>query len=184
MYLCSHLAILSLKLLPVLLKKKGQEHKNPTFFFRAIFKNSCRNSGLFILLDGAAKPRVCVSRRESLNVNLCSGSTKFPVCFCSFWLLLSILSFSRTMANLYRDAYWSQKDLDSHIGEAQKQATKCKMGCFSMDRMKYYNKQLCQRKEEGYRTSFIDLWGLMIEYLLNDGVCCIFHFLKNHVFFP
>ncbi|KFP17188.1 Cytosolic phospholipase A2 epsilon, partial [Egretta garzetta] len=74
-----------------------------------------------------------------------------------------------TMANLYRDAYWSQKDLDSHIGEAQKQATKCKMGCFSMDRMKYYNKQLCQRKEEGYRTSFIDLWGLMIEYLLNDG---------------
>uniref|UniRef100_A0A8C8ATB1 PLA2c domain-containing protein n=1 Tax=Otus sunia TaxID=257818 RepID=A0A8C8ATB1_9STRI len=74
-----------------------------------------------------------------------------------------------TMANLYRDAYWSQKDLDSHIGEAQKQATKCKMGCFSMDRMKYYDKQLCQRKEEGYRTSFIDLWGLMIEYLLNDG---------------
>ncbi|KAJ7413477.1 hypothetical protein WISP_90024 [Willisornis vidua] len=74
-----------------------------------------------------------------------------------------------TMANLYRDAYWSQKDLDSHIGEAQRQATKCKMGCFSKDRMKYYNKQLCQRKEEGYRTSFIDLWGLMIEYLLNDG---------------
>lgn len=74
------------------------------------------------------------------------------------------------MANLYRDAYWSQKDLDSHIGEAQKQATKCKMGCFSMDRMKYYNKQLCHRQEEGYRTSFIDLWGLMIEYLLNDGV--------------
>ncbi|NWJ06134.1 PA24E phospholipase, partial [Crypturellus undulatus] len=74
-----------------------------------------------------------------------------------------------TMANLYRDAYWSQKDLDWHIGEAQKQATKCKMGCFSMDRMKYYNKQLCQRKKDGYRTSFIDLWGLMIEYLLNDG---------------
>uniref|UniRef100_A0A8C9L322 Phospholipase A2 n=1 Tax=Pavo cristatus TaxID=9049 RepID=A0A8C9L322_PAVCR len=84
-------------------------------------------------------------------------------------IFLSLLSFSRTMANLYRDAYWSQKDLDSHISEAQKQATKCKMGCFSMDRMKYYNKQLCQRKEEGYRTSFIDLWGLMIEYLLNDG---------------
>lgn len=77
------------------------------------------------------------------------------------------------MANLYRDAYWSQKDLDWHISEAQKQATKCKMGCFSMDRMKYYNKQLCQRKEDGYRTSFIDLWGLMIEYLLNDGVWCI-----------
>ncbi|KAM6335847.1 cytosolic phospholipase A2 epsilon-like [Podargus strigoides] len=74
-----------------------------------------------------------------------------------------------TMANLYRDAYWSQKDLDSHIGEAQKHATKCKMGCFSMDRMKYYNKQLCHRKEEGYSTTFIDLWGLMIEYLLNDG---------------
>uniref|UniRef100_A0A8C9EJ44 Phospholipase A2 n=1 Tax=Pavo cristatus TaxID=9049 RepID=A0A8C9EJ44_PAVCR len=98
-------------------------------------------------------------------------SAKWVTCLLLLLLLifLSLLSFSRTMANLYRDAYWSQKDLDSHISEAQKQATKCKMGCFSMDRMKYYNKQLCQRKEEGYRTSFIDLWGLMIEYLLNDG---------------
>ncbi|XP_006034144.1 cytosolic phospholipase A2 epsilon-like [Alligator sinensis] len=77
-----------------------------------------------------------------------------------------------TMANLYRDAYWSQRDLDEQICEAQKHATKSKMGCFSMDRIKYYNKQLCQRKQEGYRTSFIDLWGLIIEYLLNDGKDC------------
>uniref|UniRef100_A0A452IGX1 PLA2c domain-containing protein n=1 Tax=Gopherus agassizii TaxID=38772 RepID=A0A452IGX1_9SAUR len=74
-----------------------------------------------------------------------------------------------TMSNLYKDAYWSQKDLDEKIHEAQKCATKCKMSCFSMERMKYFNQQLCQRKQEGYRTSFIDLWGLIIEYMLHDG---------------
>lgn len=74
------------------------------------------------------------------------------------------------MANLYRDADWSQKDLSGKINEARKHVTKCKMGSFSMERIKYYNKQLCQRKQEGHRTSSIDLWGLIVEYLLHDGV--------------
>ncbi|XP_033030300.1 cytosolic phospholipase A2 epsilon-like [Lacerta agilis] len=74
-----------------------------------------------------------------------------------------------TMANLYRDAYWSKKDLDEQINEVKRQVTKCKLDGFSIERLKYYNRQLCQRKEEGQRTSCIDLWGLFIEYLLNDG---------------
>lgn len=44
------------------------------------------------------------------------------------------------------------------------------MGIFSIDRIKYYHQQLDQRKQEGYKTTFIDLWGLIIEYLLHDGV--------------
>lgn len=74
------------------------------------------------------------------------------------------------MAHLYRDAYWSQKSLDEQIEDAKKQVTKSKMGIFSVDRVKYYKQQLNQRRQEGHKTTFIDLWGLIIEYLLNDGV--------------
>ncbi|XP_048342722.1 cytosolic phospholipase A2 epsilon-like [Sphaerodactylus townsendi] len=74
-----------------------------------------------------------------------------------------------TMVNLYKDAYWSQKDLDEQINKTKKQVTKCKADGWSIERLKYYSRQLHQRKQEGQNTSFIDLWGLLIEYLLNDG---------------
>ncbi|KAJ6667273.1 hypothetical protein lerEdw1_017251, partial [Lerista edwardsae] len=76
---------------------------------------------------------------------------------------------SWTMAHLYRDALWSQKSLDEQIEDAKKQVTKSKMGIFSVDRVRYYKQQLNQRRQEGHKTTFIDLWGLIIEYLLNDG---------------
>uniref|UniRef100_A0A8C3S0S7 Phospholipase A2 n=1 Tax=Chelydra serpentina TaxID=8475 RepID=A0A8C3S0S7_CHESE len=96
------------------------------------------------------------------------GLKKLNVLDCATYLS-GLSGTTWTMSCLYKDAYWSQKDLDEKIHEAQKCATKCKMSCFSMDRMKYFNQQLCQRKQEGYRTSFIDLWGLIIEYMLHDG---------------
>ncbi|XP_077178892.1 cytosolic phospholipase A2 epsilon-like isoform X1 [Paroedura picta] len=74
-----------------------------------------------------------------------------------------------TMANLYKDAYWSQKDLDEQINETKRHVTKSKADVFSIARLKYYNRQLHQRKQDGQKTSCIDLWGLLIEYLLNDG---------------
>ncbi|XP_061467323.1 cytosolic phospholipase A2 epsilon-like isoform X1 [Rhineura floridana] len=74
-----------------------------------------------------------------------------------------------TMANLYKEAYWSKKDLDEQINEVKRHVTKSKLDSFSMERLKYYNRQLRQRKQEGQKTSCIDLWGLLIEYLLNDG---------------
>uniref|UniRef100_A0A8C5SCA5 Phospholipase A2 n=1 Tax=Laticauda laticaudata TaxID=8630 RepID=A0A8C5SCA5_LATLA len=76
---------------------------------------------------------------------------------------------SWAMAHLYRDAYWSQNDLHEKIQEAKKQVTKSKLEMFTANRMKYYYQQLNQRKQEGYPITFIDLWGLIIEYLLNDG---------------
>ncbi|XP_060118341.1 cytosolic phospholipase A2 epsilon-like [Heteronotia binoei] len=74
-----------------------------------------------------------------------------------------------TMTNLYKDAYWSQKDLDAQINETKRHVTKCKAYGFSIERLKYYNRQLRQRKQDGHKTSCIDLWGLLTEYLLNDG---------------
>ncbi|XP_006130410.3 cytosolic phospholipase A2 epsilon-like isoform X1 [Pelodiscus sinensis] len=97
-----------------------------------------------------------------------SGLKKLNVIDCSTYLT-GLSGTTWTMANLYRDANWSQKDLDEKINEARKHVTKCKLGSFSMERMKYYNRQLQQRKEEGHRTSSIDLWGLIVEYLLHDG---------------
>ncbi|XP_042302341.1 cytosolic phospholipase A2 epsilon-like [Sceloporus undulatus] len=73
-----------------------------------------------------------------------------------------------TMGTLYKDAYWSKKDLNEQINEVKRHVTKSKLDCFSIERLKYYNRQLRQRKEEGQRTSCIDLWGLIVEYLLND----------------
>ncbi|NWR58197.1 PA24E phospholipase, partial [Bucorvus abyssinicus] len=73
-----------------------------------------------------------------------------------------------TMANLYEDANWSQKYLEDAIKEARKQVTKSKICCFSLDCLKYYYNDLMERTREGHNTSFIDLWGLVIESMLHD----------------
>lgn len=76
----------------------------------------------------------------------------------------------RTMTKLYEDAEWSHKDIGEIIIEARKQAAKCKMGAFCLRSLRNYYKELSQRTQAGHKTSFIDLWGLMIESMLNDGV--------------
>ncbi|NXF34197.1 PA24E phospholipase, partial [Nyctibius bracteatus] len=76
-----------------------------------------------------------------------------------------------TMTKLYEDADWSRKDLGEIIIEARKQAAKCKMGAFCLRSLRNYYRELSQRTQAGHKTSFIDLWGLMIESMLNDGKC-------------
>nr|XP_042705486.1 cytosolic phospholipase A2 epsilon-like [Chrysemys picta bellii] len=73
-----------------------------------------------------------------------------------------------TMANLYEDANWSHKYLEEAINKARKQVTKCKIKGFTLDRLKYYYNELKERRQQGHNTSFIDLWGLMVEYMLHD----------------
>ncbi|XP_068017494.1 cytosolic phospholipase A2 epsilon-like [Melanerpes formicivorus] len=96
------------------------------------------------------------------------GLKKLNVLDCATYLT-GLSGTTWTMSNLYRDADWSQKDLDKQISEARKHMTKCKINSLSLDYLKYYKKQLCQRKREGRKTSFIDLWGLVLESLLHDG---------------
>ncbi|XP_054825910.1 cytosolic phospholipase A2 epsilon-like [Eublepharis macularius] len=71
-----------------------------------------------------------------------------------------------TMVKLYEDANWSQKYLEEAINEARKQVSKSKIKCFSIDHLKYYYNELKQRRQEGHQTSFIDLWGLVLESML------------------
>ncbi|NXC12403.1 PA24E phospholipase, partial [Corythaeola cristata] len=72
-----------------------------------------------------------------------------------------------TMAKLYEDVSWSQKDLRGPAGDIRKHVIKSKLPCFSLDRMKYYEKELCERKQEGHKLSFTDLWGLFIDCMLH-----------------
>ncbi|XP_026705257.1 cytosolic phospholipase A2 epsilon-like isoform X2 [Athene cunicularia] len=72
-----------------------------------------------------------------------------------------------TMAKLYEDANWSQKDLREPVGDIRKHVIKSKLQCFSLDHMKYYEKELCERKQEGHKLSFTDLWGLFIDCMLH-----------------
>ncbi|KFV47173.1 Cytosolic phospholipase A2 epsilon, partial [Gavia stellata] len=72
-----------------------------------------------------------------------------------------------TMAKLYEDANWSQKDLRGPVGDIRKHVIKSKLHCFSLDHMKYYEKELCERKQEGHKLSFTDLWGLFIDCMLH-----------------
>ncbi|XP_074005093.1 cytosolic phospholipase A2 epsilon-like [Numenius arquata] len=73
-----------------------------------------------------------------------------------------------TMAKLYEDANWSQKDLGEPIGDIRKHVIKNKLHCFSLGHMKYYEKELCERKQEGHKLSFTDLWGLFIDCMLRN----------------
>ncbi|KAL7992419.1 hypothetical protein Chor_016675 [Crotalus horridus] len=73
-----------------------------------------------------------------------------------------------TMTKLYEDRNWSNKDLGEIILQARKQAAKSKRSAFSLQKLKSYHKELAQRTIAGYKSSFIDLWGLMIEAMLNE----------------
>lgn len=94
----------------------------------------------------------------------------FFKCVTYHFYLLPSLSFARTMAKLYEDADWSQKYLEAAVDDARKEVTKCKFNCFSVDYLKYYYNALKERMEEGHDTSFIDLWGLVIEAMIHQEV--------------
>ncbi|XP_071415549.1 cytosolic phospholipase A2 epsilon-like [Pithys albifrons albifrons] len=72
-----------------------------------------------------------------------------------------------TMSKLYEDANWSRKDLRGPISDIRKHVIKSKLHCFSLDHMKYYEHELCERKQEGHKLSFSDLWGLFIDRMLH-----------------
>ncbi|NWX13146.1 PA24E phospholipase, partial [Aegotheles bennettii] len=78
------------------------------------------------------------------------------------------------MSDLYQSTDWSHKDLSGPIGEVRRHMTKCKLNCFSLESLKYYNKELKLRKEEGYQISSIDFWGLLLEKALKCPFVLLF----------
>uniref|UniRef100_A0A8D0ZDP3 Phospholipase A2 n=1 Tax=Sus scrofa TaxID=9823 RepID=A0A8D0ZDP3_PIG len=75
-----------------------------------------------------------------------------------------------TMAHLYGDPEWSQKDLKEPIRHTREHLTKSKLEAFSPERLASYLQELEQRAEQGQPTTFVDLWGLVLEFMLHGQV--------------
>lgn len=87
------------------------------------------------------------------------------------WLSsISHTSLSRTMATLYRDPDWSSKSLERAILEARRHVVKDKMPALFPDQLLKFQEELQQRRQEGYKVTFTDFWGLLIEACLGDEV--------------
>ncbi|KAJ1078955.1 hypothetical protein K5549_013258 [Capra hircus] len=73
-----------------------------------------------------------------------------------------------TMATLYRDPDWSSKSLERAILEARRHVVKDKMPALFPDQLLKFQEELQQRRQEGYKVTFTDFWGLLIEACLGD----------------
>ncbi|XP_007933518.1 cytosolic phospholipase A2 delta [Orycteropus afer afer] len=72
-----------------------------------------------------------------------------------------------TMAHLYGDPEWSQLDLEGPIQHARKHMAKNKVEAFSPQHLRNYYQELNLRTEQGYTTTFVDLWALVLENMLH-----------------
>ncbi|XP_053884570.1 cytosolic phospholipase A2 zeta isoform X2 [Malaclemys terrapin pileata] len=70
------------------------------------------------------------------------------------------------LSALYQDTDWSCKDLQGAISNARDNVSSSKAGALSSERLKYYFQELNSMENDGRKVSFIDLWGLIIEYFL------------------
>uniref|UniRef100_A0A8D0BUB3 Phospholipase A2 group IVF n=1 Tax=Salvator merianae TaxID=96440 RepID=A0A8D0BUB3_SALMN len=72
------------------------------------------------------------------------------------------------MSMLYQDSEWSSKDLRGQISNAQDKLSSSKVAAFSSERLKYYFQELKAMEDDGRKVSFTDLWGLIVEYFLQQ----------------
>ncbi|XP_006920524.1 cytosolic phospholipase A2 delta [Pteropus alecto] len=75
-----------------------------------------------------------------------------------------------TMAQLYADPEWSQRDLERPIQYAREHLIKSKLETFSPERLANYRRELELRAEQGQPTTFVDLWALVLESMLHGQV--------------
>ncbi|XP_076983666.1 cytosolic phospholipase A2 delta [Tamandua tetradactyla] len=75
-----------------------------------------------------------------------------------------------TMAHLYGDPEWSQRDLEGPIRHARERLTKSKLDAFSPERLESYRRELELRAEQGHPPTFVDLWALVLESMLHGQV--------------
>ncbi|XP_061469176.1 cytosolic phospholipase A2 zeta-like [Rhineura floridana] len=72
------------------------------------------------------------------------------------------------MSTLYKDSHWSKNDLQDAINDAQKIVTSGKVGAFSAEQLAYYFQELIALEKTGRKVTLVDLWGLLIEYILHN----------------
>jgi hypothetical protein len=74
------------------------------------------------------------------------------------------------MATLYSDPEWSSKNLETVVFEARRHVVKDKMPALFPDQLYKWREDLQKHSQEGYKTTFTDFWGKLIEYSLGDKV--------------
>ncbi|XP_047396097.1 cytosolic phospholipase A2 zeta isoform X1 [Sciurus carolinensis] len=72
------------------------------------------------------------------------------------------------ISTLYKDADWSQVALQDCIEHVKARVCSSKIGAMSTEQLQYYTQELGVRESIGYSVSLVDLWGLLIEYFLNQ----------------
>uniref|UniRef100_H0V7K4 Phospholipase A2 n=1 Tax=Cavia porcellus TaxID=10141 RepID=H0V7K4_CAVPO len=75
-----------------------------------------------------------------------------------------------TMAHLYCDPEWSQKDLHGPISHIREHLAKSKMRAFSPEHLASYRRELQLRASQGLPTTAVDLWALLLEFALHGQV--------------
>lgn len=83
--------------------------------------------------------------------------------------ILSLCSL-RTMAHLYGDPEWSQRSLEKPIRHARRHLAKSKLEAFSPECLARYHRELELRAEQGQTATFVDLWALVLEFMLHGQV--------------
>nr|XP_048315718.1 cytosolic phospholipase A2 zeta [Myodes glareolus] len=73
------------------------------------------------------------------------------------------------ISTLYKDPSWSQKPLQGPIGRASARVCSSKIGLMSPEQLQYYTREKEIWKSRGQTMTLTDLWGLVIEYFLNQG---------------
>ncbi|CAI5763947.1 cytosolic phospholipase A2 beta-like [Podarcis lilfordi] len=73
-----------------------------------------------------------------------------------------------TMTDLYRNTDWSHENLEEAIKVVKRSMLKSKIDIISIDRLKYYHKELVERVKRGHLRSFTALWALVQEAFLHD----------------
>ncbi|XP_053239642.1 cytosolic phospholipase A2 zeta isoform X1 [Podarcis raffonei] len=72
------------------------------------------------------------------------------------------------MSMLYKDSEWSSKDPGDFISTARDKMSSSKVGAFSSEQLKYYFQELVAMENAGRKVSFTDLWGLIVEFFLQQ----------------
>ncbi|XP_012661766.1 cytosolic phospholipase A2 delta [Otolemur garnettii] len=75
-----------------------------------------------------------------------------------------------TMAHLYGDPEWSHRDLEGPIRHIREHLAKSKLELFSPERLAGYRRELELRAKQGHPTTFVDLWALVLESMLQGQV--------------
>uniref|UniRef100_A0A452G7Q8 Phospholipase A2 n=1 Tax=Capra hircus TaxID=9925 RepID=A0A452G7Q8_CAPHI len=122
-------------------------------------------------LDGELQEDEVCGGRGTWEQTPCTGPKGLPDC-CALSRYLSHRDWGMgmTMAHLYGDPEWSQKDLKGPISHVREHLAKSKLEAFSPECLASYHRELEQRAEQGHTTTFVDLWGLVLEFMLHGQV--------------